>query len=767
MPRGIGTAFAVALAAAALVAAVAAGVTLAAPATAEGPADAARPAASGGPAESLDGVVLVRLAAAYGGLADVRRAAGPSLAAMGMRLEAAAVGLPWARIRLPAGTSVADALASLGADPRYAVVQPVRVYRALRTPDDPGFGAQWHLQNVGQDGGVADADVDAPEAWDLLLGETTVEIAVLDTGADTDHPDLAARLRIVAGCDLVDGDGDPNDDSTVFASGHGTAVSGVAAAVSNNAAQIAGGTWYGRIVPIRVLNVDGSGTTDSVAAGVDLARGAGVDVINLSIGAYGRPGDDPLLDAALSAAAAAGIVVVAASGNDGGDVLYPANHSAALAVGATRRTGSIAGYSNGGEDLDLVAPGSDIRTLAARSETQTVSGTSLSSPLVAAGAALAAAARPGADTASLFRWLRATAAGARSDPWDAYAGAGVMNLRRLVEVAASDPAYDTGAGVILLDTYAGATSADSASGASYVAGRNGGTGLRLETAGRAGFGPARAVETGTIEIYWRPASLPPSGETRALLSAETVSLRVDASGGLSLRVGATTVSAPTPVHADQWYHLAVVHDETHVALWRNGVEECTAAADGRFAADTLWVGGRPGETTAAGVFDQLRISRASRCVFPCALDAAVPSGSWATTVVSTFVAPWWSMSSETRPVRVTLGADTDAVGLDGVVLVSGTPDDMRQSVSVSGLVIGTPYYLHVVADDGVDTAWAYATSAFVPSRTEVSLVAPVADGGGGTCVLGGLPGAAALRRLRDGLLGGALGRLVALLYYSS
>lgn len=727
---------------------------------------------AGRPARDVvEGEVLVRLAdeGGLGALAAVEAAAGPSLAARGMSLRPAAVGLPWARVRLPAGTDVDSALAALGADPRYAAVQPVYVYRALRTPNDPEYADAWHLHNTGQVGGTVDADVDAPEAWDLFLGETTVEIAVLDTGADTDHPDLAARLRIVAGADVISGDSDPDDDSTTFSNGHGTAVSGAIGAVTNNANRIAGGTWFGRILPIRVLGVDGTGGSDSVAAGINLARMNGAKVINLSLGTPGGPGDDPLLDDAIAAAAAAGIVVVAAAGNDGGDVLYPANHPAVIAVGRTTRTGAVPSLSNGGIDLDLVAPGTEIRTLARGGETQTVSGTSFSAPIVSAAAALALGARPGADSASIARWIRATSANARTDPWDGAAGAGVANYRRLVEIALSNPWYGAETHVALFDAGSSSALADSTAGASVAAGgREGGTALRLGAAGRHAYGPDTVPDTGTIEFYWKSDGLPSLGETAAILSAETFSLSVDGAGTLRLfRAGLGTASASGRVHGAQWYHLAVVHAETHLALWVNGVEADSVSGNASLAGETLSLGGRPGEKTAAGLFDQVRLTRATRTIFPSALDAAVPPGPWATSVTGTLTAPWWTLSSETRAVRVSLFADTDAGGLDGTALASETTDDMREEVSIAILPTGTPHYLYVVATDGLDTAWAYAAEAFTPTAS----AAVAAGGDGGGCLLDrlGLPSPALdlLRRLRDRLLRGVAGRLLDGFYYRS
>jgi subtilisin family serine protease len=222
------------------------------------------------------------------------------------------------------------------------------VHAAHAAPADPYVGMQWGLSAVG-----------APSVWATADGSGAV-VAVIDTGVDASHPDLQGRL--LTGHDFVDDDDDPVDRN-----GHGTLISGIIAATTGNdlgGASVAPGA---RILPVRVLDEDGTGTSGDVAAGIRWATQRHADVINLSL-ANEAPGGllsnllaDPEVDDAINEAAGAGIAVVVASGNDpeGGasSTAYDATSAGVLVVGATTRTDARAAYSNYGSGLDLVAPG--------------------------------------------------------------------------------------------------------------------------------------------------------------------------------------------------------------------------------------------------------------------------------------------------------------------------------------------------------------------------------------------------------------------------
>lgn len=276
---------------------------------------------------------------------------------------------------------LADMALQLETDPVVQHADPVRRVAARRIPNDPKFGQQWALSDpVG--------GVNAPAAWNLSIGSPSVAVAVVDTGI-TVHPDLAGRTlpgyNFITDPDRAnDGDGRDNDPSDPGdasndndcgsgvpgepSSWHGTFVSGLIAANTNNGVGIAGMDWNAKLVPVRVLGKCG-GTFDDVTAGVLWAAGAAVAgapmnvnparVINMSLG--GPTACPQALQYAVDAALAQGAVVTVAAGNESYDALNsaPANCSGVITVGASTRQGDRTSYSNFGGRVDLSAPGGD------------------------------------------------------------------------------------------------------------------------------------------------------------------------------------------------------------------------------------------------------------------------------------------------------------------------------------------------------------------------------------------------------------------------
>lgn len=234
-------------------------------------------------------------------------------------------------------------------------------------PNDPGFGSQYGLISIR-----------APQGWDLSTGSSAVIIAIIDSGVDLSHPDLASK--ITAGYDFVNNDTIPQDDF-----GHGTHVAGIAAATGNNGTGVTGVSWGARIMPIKVLNAAGNGTFANVAAGIIWAVDNGAQVINLSLG--GNTSSLVLQDA-VNYAYSNGVVLVAASGNTGsGVILYPAAYPHVIAVGAVDNTNNHAGFSNFGPEMDLMAPGVSIYSTIPGGYGLN-SGTSMAAPYVSGLAAI-------------------------------------------------------------------------------------------------------------------------------------------------------------------------------------------------------------------------------------------------------------------------------------------------------------------------------------------------------------------------------------------
>jgi subtilisin family serine protease/subtilisin-like proprotein convertase family protein len=306
-----------------------------------------------------------------------------------------------------AGASVADALRLFRSHPLVAYAEPDYTLRLALTPDDPDFAELWGLDNTGQTFGTPDADIDAPEAWDLTTGSSATIIAVIDTGIDYRHPDLAANMWVnagevagdgldndgngfvddVHGYDFINEDGNPLDDQ-----GHGTHVAGTIGAVGNNGLGIAGINWNVRLMALKFLGADGSGSTSDAIRALNYAVEMGAHISNNS---YGDTDFSTAFRDAIAGAGAAGHVFVAAAGNSGtnndASPFYPAAYDASnlISVAATNDNDQLASFSNyGATTVDLAAPGVDIYSTQPNNGYMTASGTSMASPHVAGAAGL-------------------------------------------------------------------------------------------------------------------------------------------------------------------------------------------------------------------------------------------------------------------------------------------------------------------------------------------------------------------------------------------
>lgn len=282
------------------------------------------------------------------------------------------------RVKVPPGQEKVRAEALLRAGAQY--VQPNYVYRPLGLPNDPLYLASQRVYLNGL--------VRLEAAWDHSTGRGCPPlVAVLDTGILA-HEDVRASLYIPPGVklDVADDDADPTDRATDR--GHGLMVASVLGADTGNGKGMAGVTWGGYILPIKIFK-DGAITADTadITKGINLARTLGARVINLSIGA--RNVSDPVLESAISQARSSGAVVVAAAGNDGGyGVFFPASLPSVIAVGAVENSKRRASFSAYGPELDLVAPGVNVVVAGPSGGYASGNGTSFASPMVAGVVAL-------------------------------------------------------------------------------------------------------------------------------------------------------------------------------------------------------------------------------------------------------------------------------------------------------------------------------------------------------------------------------------------
>lgn len=265
---------------------------------------------------------------------------------------------PFRVVKLPAGKSVHDAEREFESRDNVVYAEPNFIARAFFVPNDPYYPLQWNFDNARYGG------IHTQAAWDISQG-AGVTVAVVDTGVAYENyrdtsgryyqaPDLA-NTKFTQGYDFVYNDTHANDDN-----GHGTHVTGTVAQSTNNGMGVAGVAFKATIIPVKVLDKNGSGTYANVAKGIRFAADKGAKVINLSLG--GSSSSQTLLDA-VSYAYSKGATIVAAAGNSGTNVIaYPAAYDQyVIAVGATRYDETLAYYSSFGPSLDLVAPGGDLR----------------------------------------------------------------------------------------------------------------------------------------------------------------------------------------------------------------------------------------------------------------------------------------------------------------------------------------------------------------------------------------------------------------------
>jgi subtilisin family serine protease len=282
--------------------------------------------------------------------------------------------------------------------------------------DDVRFGEQWSLENTGQDGGKADADISMLRAWFKTTGSSKVVVAVLDSGVDYTHRDLISNIWVrpadmaaytddelgtfndLHGFNATDRLRDPMDDN-----GHGTHCAGIIGAEGNNGFGIAGINWTVEIMPLKFLNGNGSGTTKDAIEAINYVidrkqKGVNVRIISAS---WGSTQKSRALSDAIKRAGDEGILFVAAAGNNGDDSdkrpHFPAGYNLPnmVAVAALDRNDALASFSNyGAKSVHIAAPGKEILSTWLNGEFYVASGTSMATPEVAGVAALILSTNP-------------------------------------------------------------------------------------------------------------------------------------------------------------------------------------------------------------------------------------------------------------------------------------------------------------------------------------------------------------------------------------
>jgi subtilisin family serine protease len=274
-------------------------------------------------------------------------------------------------LRIPAG-KLGETAAKLAVSGLLETIQKNYQYSTQTVPNDPIYTRETHLPQI-----------HAEQAWDLSVGSPDIVIGIVDTGVDPDHPDLVDK--IIDGWNVYDGNARFDD---VF--GHGTQVAGVAAATSNNAVGLTGVAWESPILAVCVGNENGLSSSQNIAAGILWAAGHGAKVINVS---FAPLWSDKVVKAAVQQAFHRGSLVMIAAGNAGG-MNSAVGFDEAVFVGAVTADNTIASFSDRGPFVDVVAPGTGIRSTTFDGDYGMANGTSFAAPIVSGVAALAWAVNP-------------------------------------------------------------------------------------------------------------------------------------------------------------------------------------------------------------------------------------------------------------------------------------------------------------------------------------------------------------------------------------
>jgi len=373
-------------------------------------------------------------------------------------------------VALPPGLNVRDALKTFNGKKKEILYAEPDYQLTLFSnfPNDTYFTYLWGMHNTGQTGGVNDADIDAPEAWDINTNGSNIIVAVIDTGVDYTHPDLAANMWVntaekngspgvdddgngyiddIYGYDFYNRDGNPMDDH-----GHGTHCSGTIGAAGNNGQGVAGVCWNAKIMAVKFLSSGGYGYDSDAIDSIEYAVQMGAKVASNS---WGGGSYDQALKDTINAAGAAGMLFVAAAGNDYGsnnDVYpaYPASYDCAniISVLSTDHYDAMSSFSNYGPiSVDLGAPGSSIYSCLPGGQYTYMSGTSMATPHVSGACALVWSVCPYLSSAAIKDIILQT-----TDPLPSLAGlcvsGGRLNLSNAIAEAGTawlefDPAGGT------------------------------------------------------------------------------------------------------------------------------------------------------------------------------------------------------------------------------------------------------------------------------------------------------------------------------------
>jgi thermitase len=438
-------------------------------------------------------------------------------------------------IRIAPNLSMHDAGEFLRALPGVRYVEPNYLAFAFATPNDPQYSQQYGPQRI-----------QANLAWDIWQPQRTVYIAIIDTGIDSNHPDLTNKMRRHANGAVYGYNTLNNTTNALDDNGHGTHCAGIAAAEINNGVGIAGvAAWnpnvansraYVQLMPVKVLSSSGSGTLDGVARGITWAADNGAHILSLSLGA--GSGAQQLQDA-VNYAWTRGCLVVAAAGNGGSSSpQYPAYYTNCIAVAATDSSDRLASFSQYGSWVDIAAPGVGILSTIPNNRYASYDGTSMACPHVAGAAAVLWSHNPSLTNAQIRSALETNV-----DPYQPLSGrtlapnAGRVNVYRALQAVSGSPTQPSLSSLSLNPT--------------SVVGGNSSTGTVTLTAPAPSGGFVVNLSSSNTSVATVPSSVTvPAGATSANFTVATnsvssaTSVTITAAAGGITRTATLTVNPP-------------------------------------------------------------------------------------------------------------------------------------------------------------------------------------------------------------------------------
>ncbi|MCK5922761.1 MAG: S8 family serine peptidase, partial [Methylococcales bacterium] len=465
-------------------------------------------------------------------------------------------------LKVNTGRSVLEIVDELNKNDRQVeYAEPNYMYRALALPDDISFNSLWALNNTGQTGGSADADIDAPEAWNTATGTADIVVAVIDTGIDYTHPDLINNVWVnpgeiagngidddangyiddVYGVNAITHSGNPMDDN-----GHGTHVSGTIGGEGNNSQGVAGVNWDVSVMGVKFLDASGNGSTVDAIKALEYVltmKQAGVN-IRVTNHSWGGGGPSVALKNAFEAVGNAGILNAAAAGNGNYDndanPNYPSSYDldTIISVGATDHNDNRSSFSQwGATSVDLGAPGSNILSTVPGNGYSSYNGTSMATPHVAGAAALLASQFP-AMTATGIKARLVSTVDVKSQLHGLWGSNGRLNIANALNCEPGNPVMSAtlGSGFAVnqhedTPVYASLYDCDPVAGATVIASfNNGDAQISLLDDGIA---PDRVVGDGVYSGTWTASGI---GATTVVFTSDNPDLSTSVSGEVVERI---------------------------------------------------------------------------------------------------------------------------------------------------------------------------------------------------------------------------------------